>query len=80
MNGASKPPKRDIMLELPTARWRTGVGNSSAVYTYITLNVNFVQPLPMVENVVTKYDRSETHIERLCVCCENSVPVIEDSW
>ena len=54
MNGAISPPKRDIMLELPTARWRTGVGNSSAVYTYTTQNVSLMQALPQLAKMVTR--------------------------
>ena len=63
MNGASRPPKRDAMLELPIARWRTGVGKSSVGYTYATPNVSFIVALPNVVNIVTKYARSEMQAE-----------------
>ena len=59
MNGANRPPKRDAILELPIARWRTGVGKSSVGYTYATPNVSFIVALPNVVNIVTKYARSE---------------------
>ena len=57
-NGATRPPSLDIMLELPTARWRTGVGKSSAVKTYIRLNATTIADRPNIVKVVTSQEYS----------------------
>ena len=58
MNGAIRPLILDIMDDDPTARWRTGVGNSSAVYTYMVEKQMVMAALPSIVNVVTNHARS----------------------
>ena len=53
MNGATRLLMRAIMELEPTAMLRTGVGNSSAVYKYIVLNVPVIAIFPIMVSDVT---------------------------
>ena len=52
MNGAAMLLTRAIIDAVPTARWRTGVWNNSAVYMKIPEKVIVTAPLPKVERAV----------------------------
>ena len=57
--GDAMLPTRDIMAADPIARWRTGVGNSSALNRYTLVKANVIAPLAIVDSVVNKAVMSE---------------------